>query len=85
MSIFKENEICLLLADTSIEEVEIVTGLHKREVDFGDGPISAFVYKIKICLAPDILLYVRPCVLSKLPDKNICVSWNDCAWKPEKK
>lgn len=85
MLIFNENEICLLLTENSIEEVEVVSTLHAREIEFDNGPELAFVYMVKLCLMPDILLYVRPSILKKLPDKDIQVKWENCIWKPEKK
>lgn len=84
MLVFMKNEICLMQMDDELfEEVEIVEEIHQKLIDFEDGERLWFVYKVEICFMPDILLYVKPEVLYKMPNKDSVLEWESCIWKPK--
>lgn len=85
MLVFIKNEICLMqMGDELFEEVEIVEEIHQRLIDFENGERLWFVYKVKLCFMPDVLLYVKPEILYKLPNKDCVLDWDTCIWKPKR-
>lgn len=62
---------------------KISSGLEERIFTRKEGgQFTAKVYRIELMSYPNKLAFVVPAKLSKQPNRNTIVSWDDCVWKP---